>query len=341
MLDRPLSGRQPVVGNQRVEKHECFHCETKKKLNRPTASNLERVIHCPASNALPHIRGEVGEAAVKGTAIHRYLELVGKLGPEGALMEIEPEYHRDCMAINHSLLPTDPSKFMAEVALAYDYTTGKGRILGKSIGRQYVINDNELAGTADVLSWGDYVQIDDYKTGLGAITPPSKNAQLKFLALAACRALGISQAKVRYIRIVDGVVQEAKSYDMGPMELDEFASIVKGTMAQLQQETSHVFSGLTPDVYEGRWCKYCPAWESCPAKRDFLAALIGKGSQALADDDLAEIYYKCRTLESLAKKAMDRIKEHASENPIPLGDGLYYGEVNGRVREFRTQGGRE
>jgi hypothetical protein len=106
-------------------------------------------------------------------------------------------------------------------------------------------------------------------------------------------------------------------------------------MESVHKAGAEVLAGITPDVREGGWCKYCPARQSCPAKMGLLAAFVSKGPAVLADDDMSTIYNKVRDLEKFSDKAMIRLKERAREAPIQLGVGHWYGYRNGRCVEYR------
>lgn len=304
----------------------------------PTASALDRTIKCPASQALPHITEPPGKAARKGTSIHTYLEHVdGGKNVEGAIALVPEEHQPLCRAIDPSDLPTDKSLYAAEVAVAYDYATGKGRMLGQGKSRNYgQLSPTEIAGTSDVMAWGQYLKVSDYKTGMGYVPAAKGNPQLLLIALAGTRALGLDTATVEIIRVNETGPPVRDLAEVDEFDLDSFALKVKQTMASVQVAATEIEAGRTPDVREGGWCKYCPAKQACPAKRGLLADLVAKGPDALAHSDMPVVYKRVRNLNNLAEKAMERLKALAREAPIEIGDGLMYGYRNGRCVEYKA-----
>lgn len=63
-----------------------------------TASQLERVMACPASAALPKARS-TDSYSERGTAIHDYLENVFYIGADAALAKVPSAYAEDCAMI--------------------------------------------------------------------------------------------------------------------------------------------------------------------------------------------------------------------------------------------------
>lgn len=303
----------------------------------PTASSLDRAIKCPASCVLPHVITRPGKAANKGTAIHVYLENVGKVGPEDALAMVAEEFRGLCSAIDIRSLPTDPSLFASEMAVAWDYVTGKGRLLGQGKNRDYSgVAATELTGTADVISWAEgLVVVADYKSGFGYVPPARWNPQLRFLALAASSALGVRRARVAVIKVREGAEPEHDVAELDALDLDEYAGQLKRTMTAIFAREAEVLAGRSPDVKEGGWCKYCPAFVHCPGKVALLSAIAEKGPGALAAEDMPEVYRRVRSLQSLSEAAMDRIKELARREPFSIGDGMMFGSRGNRCVEYR------
>lgn len=239
-----------------------------------TASGLERVLACPGSTRLTQIRSTSAEAE-GGTSRHSFLELIANGATrEAALAEVPEEHRAICEALPLDELPTD---LAAEVAFGLDLADGRAWEIGRSIGREYgEVPVFAICGTADAVGVGDdAVIVIDYK-GPGNRTPARRSVQLRFLALAACRAYGKERALVMRIRLGDdgAVYRDSHSYDL--LDLDGF---------ELELRERLVAAKRT-EIAEGPWCQYCPAMAHCPAKA-LLAVQVAEGR--ILDEPVAHL----------------------------------------------------
>lgn len=322
-------------------------------MTRPlfTGSGLERAEMCPASCALPQVRDEIGnEDSNAGKGVHAFLALVPKVGAESAIELIAPEHRDACAAIDLARIPiVDGAGFVAEVAFAFDYETGTAREIGRDIGRAYgPLGPTEIPLTVDVGALGkdgESVFVGDYKTGRGHTTPARRNAQLKIGALAAARAWGRERAEVALVHVVGtDVYFDHASLDM--FDLEAATDDVALTAAAVLAQRELVQLGRTPDVVAGPWCRYCPAFNSCPAKTGLLRTLVeapshirGTVSSALqsAEDPMgdaldakraAQAYGIMKRAKEVVDRAFEQLYAYATEHGgIPLDDGAIFGPV--------------
>lgn len=218
-----------------------------------TASALPRLLQCPGSAHLEQIRS-TSELAEKGAWRHRFLELVSTVGPIEAILHIPEEYQAICEA-----LPTDelPTNLGAEVAFAVDLADGRGWEIGRGLDRAYGdLPAFAIAGTADVVGLSnEVVYIADWKSA-GHQGRARDSLQLRFLALAACRAYGRDRATVELIRLSDDGQPRRDAHTYDELDLDAFALELRARLPGSTDRTLHT----------GPWCGYCPSRPVCPAQ---------------------------------------------------------------------------
>jgi len=301
-----------------------------------TASQLDRVLLCPASCVLPGVHS-TSPAARKGTIKHKYLERAAQIGSDAALLEIEDDEMRElCAAIDTDRLPVGP-EYAQEVALAYDVATDKGREVARGVSREtaYVdVYEHEICGTADVIGIApDHVLVVDYKTGWRDVTPPAQNAQLKFLALAACSAYERDAARVEivYVREHGGVTR--LSADLDALDLDNFALDLSNLRARLAEAWKARDANKLPELCEGEHCEYCPAFTACPAKMRLARYMVSESAATEPElvnvtvDTLRAIIDKVTLAKQIVKRWDSMLYAYAAQHePIDLGDGRMWGQ---------------
>ncbi|MFN7131946.1 MAG: DUF2800 domain-containing protein, partial [Myxococcales bacterium] len=269
--------------------------------------------------------------------IHQYLADVVELGEEKALERVPEKYRAACECNDLERLPVGAS-YAPEVAFAFDVFSGKGRELGRNLGRDYSgITESEVPGTADVVALvgADGVLILDYKTGYMPVPKAAVNWQLRHNALAACRAYGRRWATVGLIYVHD---DEEPRYDQAELdeldicaieqELRELVGSVEEARALLSDQ------GVVPDAVMGAHCRFCPAFAYCPAQtqliREIAAAPEKAGldpNEALTPEQAATAWDRIAAIEAVLKTAKESVKEFAKLKPIQLANGNLLGEV--------------
>lgn len=303
-----------------------------------SASAIERVDACPGSEAYPHAH-TTSEYAEIGTLVHRFVERAAEVGRNTALAELEQHVHdfeapadalEICEVLDLDALP-DVSH---EVMLVYDTETDTAREVGRGSDRAYGdLTPTEIPGTADFLGLdGDAVFVADLKSLWGDVTPPDKNPQLAFLALAAARLYGKDRAVVQILRRgSDGTVYpETATLDV--LDLDAFAARLRTMLVRVAEQKARAERGIVPDVREGSHCRYCPATLACPAK----TALV---KRMATGEEWQEILAMTPLTAEMASRALDRLKPAkqmlatvektlkacAAAHPIPRPGGKVWG----------------
>lgn len=297
-----------------------------------SASQIERIKHCPASAGLPQVR-ETTAAATRGTAVHKFLQDVAAADRDTALENVPAEHLALCESIDLDRLPVE---LAPEVALAYNVETGTGRELGRSIDRHYIgLDDAEIPGTADVVGVdAGVVFVGDWKTGWSEVPRAADNLQLRLLALAAARTYGCESAIVEVIRIRDNGASWRDRAELDVFDLDSFALELRQLVIEVMAAQQAIESQRWPAVHEGPWCEWCPAFNACPAKTTMLQRLADGSATNELDlmlpltPEMASIAYeRWQTAKHLLRRIERALHDFARKTPIPLADGRWFGEV--------------
>lgn len=220
-----------------------------------------------------------------------------------------------------------PSNARPEVALAYDVANRTGRIIGENIGRAYgSAGPFEICGSADAVGTdGDSVVVVDFKTGFMDVEPAATNAQLAFYALAACRALGKSEAIVRIIYTKSNRVDEAT---LDTFDLSAFASRLEELHRRTASLRDAYKRGEVLETREGSWCKHCASKPYCPSKTALIRQMSGLQvvGDAVTKETVSKAYEQVVRIEMLVREARKRLEVYVDENgPIDLGNGRMFG----------------
>lgn len=308
----------------------------------PSASAVERVEACPASHVLPQVREELGEPGKRGVSLHAFIQLASEYDRDKALAvmaEQHPEHVPACELLDLDALPIELDH---EVAFAFDVATGKGRRLGTNIGRNYSqfdITPTEYVGSADLCGLSPTaVLVGDYKSGHGEVTPAVSNLQVGLLGLAAARTFDREVADVWIV----SVKNESRpwfdrasldEFDLGDVEskLIALPGRIKVARAQLEERGA-------PDVREGNHCRYCPAFNACPAKKNLAlrfadGALENELDALLTPEKAAQALARIAPARQFLSRIEKAVYSMAKKEPIDLGDGTMLGEVTKQGNE--------
>lgn len=264
---------------------------------RPSASNLERAINCRASCIIPFQTRTTNEAAERGSQIHKYVELIiSGLSSDAALLRIPDEYKENCRHTDTSFL-VGLTDIKSEVSYAVDFETGKSRVLGQGLDRDYPeVGESEFVGTLDIVAMrGEVPVIIDMKSGL-TTTPAKLNYQIKF---AVCAVTGLEdfslcpeeiETRLLYLRedndnFSDVYIYKKQDVSQSFYELKRFYRKLIYEAKQFE-EHGHI------QMHEGFHCAYCPCQLFCPAKTAAIRALGEKAEDSIDEEGNFEINYK-------------------------------------------------
>lgn len=296
---------------------------------RFSASSLQRVAACPASAVLPQMHRD-GAAADRGTAIHAFqaARAEGKADDE-ALKLVPAEYHQACKTLEH------PGTGVAEPAFALDVRSGKARLIGLNIGRDYGKTAlTEIPGSADLVRVeSDHVVVDDYKTGRTEVPPPDRNLQLGFLARCATKVYGRSRAVVRIVTVFEDGGTYTQAAELDQFDLLRIERTVREAFDAVDKAARDIKEDKQPALREGSHCKYCPARAGCPAKVGLIQRLTQpevikeEFRAALNGNTAATAYEMVERASDVLNDLRGQLYQWAQENPIALPDGKVFGPV--------------
>jgi hypothetical protein len=301
----------------------------------PTASSLHRALACPASAVLPRAPSTTSEAAERGTAIHAYLE---EWAQRGARPVAPPEYADTCHGIDLPAILAGRTICEVEAAYAFDVATGRARLIGYSLGRDYgPLSPTEIVGTADLVlidSEGRGV-ILDWKTGQPQASA-AVNPQLALLALCLSRYRGDPEVVVELVYLGEEGGYKVDRAVLDSLDLDSFA-------AQLREAVTLWRSPEAAQrVNPGDHCRYCPCFDSCPAQhqlaRSFSSGLIDPAAvQSLTPEAAGAAWAKLEHYEALLAEIKKQLKERAHRQPLVLPTGERLGFVEKERRELSPE----
>ena len=327
----------------------------------PSASQLDRVMVCLGSAALPQI-GSTSAAARVGTLVHRFLQaaLEETVAVVLARWRLDPTIPEEVLAICEHIDPdTLPwehfGQMFAEVAYAFDVDTGDVRLLGVGLTLEEIRaarRPPEIAAIVDLEGFDTEtreVYVYDYKTGSYWIDPWD-SWQLRIGALCSLKYHGGTRANASMLHLRGHqAYTRTATWDMFDLE-DAAAQLYR-----MAAEVRAMRAGTKPlKLVTGPHCRICPAIASCPAKinlayvmalglapgptlperfsgtKELIAVLRDK---SLAPDTARLVYERLLDIESVTKEVRSGLEDYASTHPIPLSNGKVLAVVEGAPRD--------
>ena len=280
-----------------------------------SSSKLELVDQCPGAFTLPW-RDEPNAWSAAGAERHA--------GDEQAINAGEPP---EVYAERWPGLT-----WRAEVAYAYDISSGTSRFLGCGLNRGYgELAPFEVPGTIDAEGRGPGVLVVVDRKGFEEQTPAERHPQVRFLALAAARA----QPADRIIVAIRPEIGPLDVAEVDPVfDLDVIAYDVRQRVLSTAKLRSDARSGAEIPFRTGRWCRWCPAFQSCPKQAELRALVVRDEedpdlalSTFVDDESAAEVYQLWKRIGILHKRISQQLYAHAAARPIQLGNGKMFGRI--------------
>lgn len=297
----------------------------------PSASRLQLAQTCAASQSLPVVdtawaSGEAGNAKHAALAAH----LAGL-----PLSDVDAAAQSWLSDLDEELLA--PLVGAAdEVAFAIDPRKGTARVLGARLDRAYTeATPDELVGTADYVKLaGDTALVVDLKTGQSETPHPSRNAQLRFLAIAAARAYGVSSVRIGVLHAPEGREPWWSWAELDAFALAEVLAELKTMVERINYARRDVAQGKTPRLTIGDHCNHCPARFGCPGRAGMAKRLAGEPEAVVMDlkamltpETAALALQRWRAAKKFLEEVGGALYAFAKENPIHVGEGRVWGPV--------------
>ena len=305
------------------------------------ASSLSRLLACPASGALPQIRGDgdgKGEAAATGIAGHKFLERLALKDSVGqALLHVDPEHHDMCRRIDLSGIDFGGEIYVEK---SYHYRVDIGLIFGEW---PVSMPEFSITGTADLVQHrGGELLVTDWKFGRPEyVEPVEDNTQLMFYAL--CAHLDWKDKEFpapSKITIRLGFIDQEmggitfRERVLHPEDLLAFQEALRKALEARMVASS----AATPSVTEGPWCHFCHARVACPAKvsliRQFSQGLMVRPPGDLTAERIGEAWVKAQTLKAAIAEFEAQVEFWVrTQGVVPLPDGKTLALVKRRGNE--------
>lgn len=330
-------------------------------MNRLTFSKLELVEACgfAFNPAAPEV-GEISSTdAAIGNAYHGvYATVVNHGMGSGPAQLVDAEIRKaglDPEKYRAQVQGLDPVRsacalaaqhctLRAEVAVAFDPTTGEARDLGQEIDRAYVLKPGEIAGTADLV-WTEVDPVNrevtlvvaDHKSGFRSewtVTPAERNAQLAALAVALSRLVDCDRVRVELRFPKDGAEEVVDAHTYSLLDLAE----VEDRIVELAKRPES-----SPEPTPGIHCTqgWCPIRATCPATTQAMDKIvpaegasedwpiaITDASQIQGPRHAAWIIHRAKAVETAARILIEACKRWSDANgPVPLDGGQQWGPI--------------
>lgn len=305
---------------------------------RTSASSLERVMLCQASDIVPiRITNTDGnEFSEFGTAKHNFIDSITQgMSRDEALSRVTDKYRKACELISSEFL----AKFRdikTELSFAVDLETGGAMYLGNHLNRDYPdVGESYRTGTCDIMAVNAETGIPvlaDMKSGRFT-TECSENWQIRFLAYAMHYIYNYPKIECHLIYLREG---EDPIFDTFTFEEHHFKEIKVGLLKLwkelIRQEKNFLEQGVL-ELKEGvKQCEYCPAMVACPAKIGALVALGKKATDAdldkvptaiqnMTNEQAKDAWVRYKKVDAYWKLADKQMKEFVKQKSIDLGNG--------------------
>lgn len=269
-------------------------------------------MQCPASFALEQAP-DTGEAAVKGTENHDAIESALVSGDTSTLPEVVRR------AVDGA------TRVDVEVAFAIDVDTGKVRIIGRRIGRNYgSLGASEIPLTVDaIVTRPDVVTVWDWKSRK-RVTPAERNLQIRAGSVAVMDFFHLSEVRGG-IGYLDDAETDVATFDAFDKAL--FLSEVRSALNRIGSARTLIAAGGTPDVHSGAWCAYCPAMAYCPAQTRLARTMLGELETVeqkvafMSATDAGKAWVLLKQIQGIADRVEASLKLRAKQDVVPLPNG--------------------
>lgn len=301
-----------------------------------TASATERVAACPTSAVLPVSYVPAGEHADHGTGVHGVMQGAIERGWSAALAAAPEALREEMSSLDLDRLPVPLASLAAEVAFALDPRTGQAREIGRGLGRQYAVGEDEIAGTADAVGCSaDAVLILDWKAGFTAPAPAAENRQLRTLAVMAARAYGRDHAIVEIVRLRDDGRIWRDRAELDAFDLDAAAEELRALHLRVMRLRDRAAAGEVLPVSMGEHCRWCPSLRHCPGQTALVRAVCGEAVPArpVGAAEVAATWHKVKAARRILGELEAQMHAIAAQEPVDLGDGTLLGEREHERRE--------
>lgn len=324
-----------------------------------TASNADRVVACPASEVLPHIKPPPGLPAAKGNSLHGYFQRMSMgMDVSTYLQDMEPEWRQIAINTDIRIALMDLQVIGVEMAYILDVEKRTVTFLGSDIGREYEkylgrkLTKYEIPYTGDVEAVCDGVPVElDWKTGqhLGEIEERWQR-RIGAIVMALKYDAMEAQSRVVYVDAKGAITPEEHTFSY--KELMSFCDTLKATKDAEEDARIMLSQGMMPTVFPDseRQCRYCPARDYCPSTTALVRQFtnepltpvqVVEKLRALSPREQGGVMLKVKAAKRIIEAAEEFLKERAKDTPLPADDGYIYDVLEKAHSYFDAEAARE
>lgn len=315
------------------------------RLLNGSASASDRTLACPSWLALPHVERH-GDDAARGTQIHGYVrDVLEGTDPAKALEKVDAAHRPLCVLLDWSRLGSDlEAPLETEGAYAIDVRARTARYLGSNVGRAYEaaaraqgapLGPWEVPGSLDIAGRQrgrhERLVVLDLKSGFRDVTPSAENGQgLFFAAAKLLLEEDVEEVEFRIAHArTSGDVWDGDRAVFSRLDVDTYLDEYEEQLVQAEVARQLVAAGRTPDVAAGDHCRYCPAFDACPAQTALarrllpeLASLEGRVDAMTIAEVGAAFEIANTRVKPLLEKVLKPLKERIDRDGLaPFPDG--------------------
>ncbi len=298
-----------------------------------SASATDRTLGCPGSLVLSRVHRTSADAE-RGHGIHAFCCAVLSGTPvETALATVDVQYRETCQFLEWQKLGGDLADVRTEVSYALDPFARTARFLGVNIARQYAqfdLGPNEIPGSLDIegMRFDDVWCVQDLKTGHLDVEHAETNGQGLFFGAVFHLLHGAREVEFRVNRVhASGKVTLESSALYTAWEIDTFLDAYADALTRARAERRVYLAGGVPTVAVGPWCRYCEAYENCPAQAALARRMLPTAEaiearlQRLTLPEAGRAWALAKDIEGRLDRIFEALKGRARQEPLPTRPG--------------------
>ncbi len=294
--------------------------------SQPSMSALPRANVCPTSIVLPQKDYE-SSFSDDGNTRHALMEAA----------VINKEWHKLPPEVAAILSEYGDLDIYPELTLFYDWVNDEGRTSERRtsrVDRYSSATAYEIPGTTDVAAIDRKRKrgvVVDWK-GWEEVGLATVNLQTTGYATALARLFKLDE-----VTVVIAYLGEGKQHvDIAVLDEPNF-KLYQSQIKALNLRIADARRAPLEHVKISRHCRWCNAFEDCPAQRQLALQLrddtvVQQFESMSLDDDAtaADAYDFVSKARVLLKRTSDALYARASQRPIPLNNGKFFGRVEKR-----------
>ena len=283
--------------------------------NRPSASRMTRIFHCPASFLLNAMEiPETSSAAEEGRMLHRVMELSIKDANDAERAELDAllkslndeqmaAYQTAVKLVSESVL-REHNAYNGDTMEAFEKRFWAASKLFSGQGDAVFIRDN-----------GEAV-IVDYKFGRGEVERAERNYQLA--AMAVLIADNFDSEKINKVR---AMIIQPRALDKSRRitECEYAKADIDAAREAINAACKEAIEAENPAQKCGYWCKYCPSSYRCKAAQEAISAqyklAVATPNLTIGAHNARQMFERAQLVKKYCDDVLAAVKNYIANNP--------------------------